>query len=94
MTGRWAQPYIARCHTKEVSPVGAQKREPLILPQGLARASLSSVLVLDIEGRAFQVEETADAKGLRRALLSQSSEAARVWQSGGTCPLRAVGAGS
>lgn len=94
MTGRQAQPQIAQGHTKEVWPVSAQEREQLILPRGLGRASPSSVLVWGVEGRAFRVEETAGAKGLRRGVLSQSSEAARVWQFAGICPLRAVGAGS
>lgn len=70
--------------------MSAQKREQLILPQGLG----SSVLVLDIEGRAFQVKETAGAKSLRRDVISQSSEAARIWRFRGTCALRAVRAGS
>lgn len=46
--------------------MSTQEREQLILPPGLGRASPTSVLVLDFGGRAFQVEETAGAKGLRQ----------------------------
>lgn len=65
-----------------------------MLPLRLGKASLTSVLDLDFQRMALQVEGTAHAKGLRWEVLLQGSEAARTWQFGGMCLLGAVGAGS